>query len=574
MQTDRFLLTCTVVLALTSTTAMAAETLYTNGQIYTANEHQPWADTMIVNEGVIQFIGQAGDAEQHLSDNFITQDLGDAFVMPGIIDGHTHPGLVAALTDEEGADEPRIPETSKEEMFEWLEQYASDNWYLPIVILGEWNVALFAPEGPHKDDLDKIFTYRPALLFDNSGHSMWLNSVALFLLGIDKDTPDLSPNISYFVRDENGEPTGWVKEFALFPYLGDLLLPGHEDLKQNLKTFLDYLNTKGVTSLVDGGNFSWHDPVYAALKELNDEGNLHIRYEGTYHVYHPTQIAFAIDELLKLREKYAGGLISFNTIKIHFDGVAEINTAGMLEPFANEPGNRGGVLLTTDELTDFILQLVERDINLHLHSVGDRATQTALDATEQARTRHGDALPIEITLAHLETTVPHDIERFKDLEVHANFTPHWFGGYFKGGDLALGPERSFVSQLARTYYDGGANVTFSSDVVTGFEAHRANPFFGIQTGVNRQEVSQGRDGAIMNPPKERLNIEQMIKGYTINGAKQMGTERHVGSLEVGKVADFIILDANPLTSDAYGLHKISPIAVYVGGEQVPITKGN
>jgi hypothetical protein len=571
MTTHPLLAATSAALILFTTSARAEETLYRNGQIYTVNEAQPWADAMIVEDGIIKFVGQEEEAGQHLATNHTTTDLAGAFVMPGIIDAHTHPGLVAALTDDAGPDEPRIPETSKEEMFKWLEQYASDNWYLPVVVLGEWNVALFAPEGPHKDDLDKIFTYRPALLFDNSGHSMWLNSAALFLLGVDKDTPDLSPNISYFVRDEDGEPTGWVKEFALFPYLGDLLLPGHEDLKQNLKTFLDYLSTKGVTSLVDGGNFSWHDPVYAALKELNDEGNLHIRYEATYHIYHPAQIEFAIDELLNLREKYAGGLISFNTIKIHFDGVAEINTAGMIEPFANEPENRGGVLFTSEELSAFIGQSADKGIDLHLHSVGDRATQTALDAVQMAQQENEGALPIQTTLAHLETTAPQDIARFKELGVHANFTPHWLGGYFSGGGLALGPERHFVSQLARSFYEAEANVTFSSDVVTGFEAYRANPFFGMQTGANRQEVSSGADGSIMNPASERLTIEQMLTGYTINGARQLGTQDRLGSLQVGKAADFIILDANPLTSNTYEIHTIKPQAVYLDGELVSIS---
>lgn len=557
----------TALIAVTTliTSATASETLFSNGQVYTMNPALPWAEAMIIEDGVIKFVGTNADAQDQVSGDADTVDLEDSFVMPGVIDAHTHPGLVAALTEEEGPDEPRIPQTSKQEMFDWLEQYASDNWYLPIVVLGEWNVALFAPEGPHRDDLDKIFTYRPAILMDNSGHSMWLNSAALFLLGIDADTPNLSDNISYFVRDQNGDPTGWVKEFALLPYLGDLLLPSHPDLKENLRAFLDGLSKNGVTSLVDGGNFSWDDQVYAALRELDDEGALSIRYEGVFHIYHPEQLATAIDEMLALREKYAGGLVSIKTIKIHFDGVAEINTAGMIEPFENEPGSRGGVLFTSEELSLFIETLADQQIDLHMHSVGDRATQTALDAVDLARTRRGSPLPIEITLAHLETTKPEDIVRFQELDVHANFTPHWFGGYFKGRALALGPDRHFVSQVANSFFENSANVTFSSDVVTGFEAPRANPFFGMQTGINRQEISEGHEGAIMNPASERLNVAQMLQGYTINGARQLGAEESIGSLEIGKAADFIILNANPFAVDNYEIHQIIPTDVYLNG---------
>lgn len=553
-------------------TAYADTTLYLNGTLYTANEGAPWADAMIVEDGTIRFVGTEEEARSALSTPYETEDLEGRFVMPGIIDAHTHPGLVGALTSDEGPDEPRIPQTSREDMYAWLEAYADENWYVPIIVLGEWNTALFGAQGPHRDDLDKIFTYRPAFLFDSSGHSMWLNSAALFILGIDEETPDLSDGISYFVRDEDGRPTGWVKEFALLPYLGDLLLPDDATLKDNMRTFVHYLSGKGVTSLLDGGNFGWDDPVYAALRDLDDEGALPLRYEGVYHIYEPSQLPIAIEELEALRTNYAGGNLTLNTIKIHFDGVAEIHTAGLLAPYSDAPEHTGGVLFTVSELTAFILELAEKEIDLHLHVVGDRATRVALDSIEAARTAHRGDLPIEIALAHLEVVAPEDINRFQPLDIHANFTPHWFGGYFPGSDVTLGEERYTHSQRARSFVEAGANVTFSSDVVTGFESYRANPFFGMQTGMTRQEPGDGPNASIMQLESERLDLTHLLQGYTLNAARQLGVSDNLGSLEPGKTADFIILNRNPFDVSPYELSHVTPIATYLGGEKrIPAT---
>ena len=150
-------------------------------------------------------------------------------------------------------------------------------------------------------------------------------------------------------------------------------------------------------------------------------GLLPVRYEGSYHVWNPAQIDIAREELLLLRKKYAGNKLRFNTVKVHFDGVAEILTAGMLEPFATDPGNRGGILFSTDRLTAFMLELDEAGIDLHMHVVGDRSTRTALDAWELAASEKGERLGIQLTLSQLETVHPDDIPRFKAMGVHAPF---------------------------------------------------------------------------------------------------------------------------------------------------------
>ena len=162
---------------------------------------------------------------------------------------------------------------------------------------------------------------------------------------------------------------------------------------------------------------------------------------------------------------------------------------------------------------------------------------------------------------------PDDFSRFAKLDVHANFTPHWWGGTFFGnaGEMQMGYERIYKSQPASELWSKGANVTFSSDVTTLSNHHRANPFVGIQMSLTRQEFDKGSNAPIFGPKTARLRLDQSIIAYTIHGARQLGKEKIIGSLEVGKQADFIILEENIFNVNIYKIHSLKPKAVFVEG---------
>lgn len=561
----RTCLLITVTLFAFTSSVVAQQSVYKNGRVFTANSAQPWAEAVITDGDKIVFVGTTDEANRRASKEADHHDLAGKFVMPGIIDTHTHPGLVSILSEDDTS--VSLPQTSKQDLLDFLREYAKGETG-PLVSLGEWNVEHFLPKGPHKSDLDAIFPDKPVILYDNSGHSTWLNSIALAMFGISKETPNLSDNISYFVRDENGDPTGWVKEFAIIPYVGNMILPAPEEMKTTLATFTNFLSKNGVTTLMDAGNLRWNDEVYSIVAELEKAGELNVRYEGSYHIYDPRQLDNAVSEVLVLRKKFGGKLLTFNTVKIHYDGVLEINTAGQLEPYANLPESRGGILVAKGLLTKFILELAENKIDLHMHCVGDRATQSALDATERARVSYGGPLPINVSLAHLEQVAQQDMNRFAKLDVSANFTPHWLGGYFKGADQAIGAEKDRLSQQAKSMVNAGARVTFSSDVTTFGEHRRAAPFFGLQIGVTRQNVSGGKNAPIFGLESERLSVSDMIVGYTRNAAHQMGRPDDVGAIEVGRLADFIVLDRDPFKVNPYELHKTTAVTVVLGGKMV------
>ena len=548
--------------------ADAGKIAYTNARVFTQNDQQPWAQTIITDGDKITYVGDTTAGSSLIDADTRIIDLSNRFVMPGMIDTHTHPGLVASLQvdDNQDLEEQRIPKgLSRRETIEWLKAYSDNNPWKPFITLGEWDVDTFLPDGPTKEELDEAFSLRPAIIFDNSGHSLWVNSSALTVFGVDEESVDISPGISYFVRDKNGEATGWVKEFALMPQLKDYMLPDAEDLKANLLEYLTFLSQHGITTLWDAGNFAWHDDIYQVAAELDKENKLPLHYEGTFHVWSPAHLKIARDELLRLRKEYAGNRLQFNTIKIHYDGVSEIQTAGMLEPYIGTENNRGGVLFDANELSQFLLDLNDHDINLHLHAVGDRAVREALDAVELAT--QNAPLKIDVALSHLETVHPEDILRFKSLGVHANFTPHWFGGtvFGEAGATNLGEARSSYQQVANDFVQAGANVTLSSDVVSEAESHRANPFIGLQMSMTRQEYANGPEALVVAPLSARLSLDDAISAYTINAAHQMGLEDQIGTLEAGKKANFLILKKNPFEVDTYQLHKLKPSATVVDG---------
>ena len=409
-----------------------------NSNVLTSDAQNEKASAFVVRDGQFAYVGHDSGALIAAS-GLPVFDKQNKTAMPGLIDAHNHLGMIGFLGDDHP--ESPIPKSSHEEIMAWLDDYVS--WRSGLVIqAGEWPTILYGVEGPKKEDLDEVVKWRAVMLFDDSGHSQWLNSSALKLLGIDKDAPDPAPGLSYFVRDENGEPTGWVKEFALLPYVKDQFLPPRENIKRRLSELLDFLSGKGVTTLFDAGNLLFHDEVYSLVSELEVEGRLPLRYYGSLHIILPHQRDNAVAELLSLREKYGSDLLKFETIKIHFDGVQEIRTAAMLDPYLGEGAGKGETLFTEEELTDFILELHAEGIDLHLHTVGDRAIRVALNAVEGAKSRIECALNCQVTLSHIEVLADEDVIRFNELGVVANFTPHWSGGYFQGAHLTSGPPRS------------------------------------------------------------------------------------------------------------------------------------
>ena len=543
----------------------AVDLVLSGGRFYTVDPAHPWAEAVAIRGGALVYVGDNAGVAAFVGATTLRHALAGRLVLPGLVDSHTHPGLVTS-----SGDYFLLPQAlDPKQLLGAVADYARSHLDLPILVGGYWPIAAFPTSGPRKEDLDRVVPDRPVVLFDDSGHSQWLNSRALALMGVDRNTPDVVPDLSSFARDPNGEPTGWAREMAASRYLRKMGLRPKLDV-EGLQAFLSYLVSKGVTTLFDAGNDDRDDEVYAAVARLEKEGRLPLRYEGCVHITLPDQLSGAVARLERLRSAYAGSRLRLNTIKIHYDGVSEIGTSSVLEPFLSNPRSRGNTLVSGERLRAFMLELDAKGIDLHLHTVGDAAVRTALDAVEAAQTGLGRPLASRVTLCHDELVSAADAPRFQRLGVIANFTPHWNGGYFAGADRTLGLSRYNRMYSVTPLLDAGATVSFSSDITDHIEwkTDRADPFLGMQIGHNRQEPEGGKDAKLRPPESERLRLEDLVKGYTRSGAYQLRMERELGSIEVGKLADLVVLDKNLFEVDRYQVHNQAPSAVLFEGRVV------
>ena len=537
----------------------------TNARIFTGATPE-WAEAAKIDDGTFSYVGNAKGLQSHIEQGTRVFDLQGKVVLPGLIDAHTHPGYVASATEIVA-----LPHTGTlDDVFAALVEHVKANPGDDFIIGGYWNTALFDEKGPTKEALDAVVPDRPVMLYDWSGHSQWMNSKALEVLGITRDTPDPVPGLSFFYRDEDGNPTGWAKEFAVRQQMQALGLGGQFNADK-LLGFLTYLRSMGVTTLYDAGNSGMGGGIYEAVAELDREGRLPIRYEGSYHVILPNQFDQALDTLKRWQADYGGGRLNINTLKIHFDGMSEIGTSGVMEPFIDSSNdNRGGIIMSEAALRDLILELERDAINLHIHSMGDRSTHTILNAVDAANASLAVRRQIRITLCHLGLVQDDDFERFAELDVVASFTPQWHGGWIDGAQYTLGEERFNKMFRVQPLLDDGARVTYSSDIVSEMEwqTHRANPFFGMDIGHNRIEPEWGPGAPVRPPASERLDRKDLVIGYTRDAAYQLGLEDKLGSIEVGKTADLVVLGQNLFEIAALQIKSVLPRAVIMDGAVV------
>lgn len=550
-----------------------ADAIYLNGKVYTVSAKNPWAEAAAVRDGRFVYVGGADQILELVCRGATQYDLKGKLVLPGLIDAHTHPGMVASTNQPKIINRkflgPGLVSESKEEFLALVKEYAEANPGLPYIYAGFFSPEAFGQAGPSRHDLDRIVPDRPVILVDDWRHSHWANSIALKIAGVDRNTPDPIPGYSFYPRDENGEPTGWLVELAAEP-VRIKLIPGSVS-PEILTRFFDFLLSQGVTTLYDAGNIGFEDIVYGAVADLQKQGKLPLRYEGSYHITLPDQFSKAVKEVRRLQETYSGGHLNINSVKIHFDGVPTLHTSAMLEPYADAPDKRGGMIQTSEQLSGFILELNAEKINLHIHTVGDRAIRTVLDAVELARSRTGGPLSIRVTLAHVSILHDDDAARFKELEVGANMTPYWntiTDEVEKKYEKLLGKDRGGKLLRAQPILRTGGSVSFASDIVIEESIPYSSPYVGIQIGHTRQAPLLGPNGKIFKPLDERLPLEDLVEGYTLSGAWQLGLDKQLGSIEAGKRADFVVLGQNIFAVDPYTLSQSKPLAVLMDGELV------
>jgi predicted amidohydrolase YtcJ len=509
-----------------------ADTVLTNGYIYTVDSDRSVAKAVAVTDGRIVYVGSDEGTADYIGDNTQVVDLDGRMLMPGFQDSHIHPimaGIEASTCDLNEL--PGLPAYRSK-----ILEYATNNPDVPWILGGGWAMSVFGPGGaPNKSILDELVPDRPVYLSSQDGHTGWANSAALAIAGIDKNTPD--PADGRIDRDPvTGEAIGSLQEGAM-SLVTDHIPPASMETRQaGLRYSVELLNGFGITGIQDAIVYEDDLKTYAALAE---RGELSLHVVASLWWENREDLS-QIEKLVALRDKYTNDAVDARTIKVMQDGVMENYTAAMLEPYLVPSGTRGIPMIEPELLKSVVSELDAAGFQVHFHAIGDAAVRQSLDAVEEAVIDNG-ALGHRHHISHLQMIDPADIPRFKELDVVANFQPLWAYADEYVTELTIpfiGEARARWMYPIGSVLKSGAMVAFGSD----WSVSTANPFPQIETAITRKSAITDEMDAFI--PEERIDLASAIAGFTINAAFVSRREQDTGSIEVGKLADLVLLDQN------------------------------
>jgi predicted amidohydrolase YtcJ len=521
-------LTVLLLAACSSPKEPPADLVIRNTTIYTAarSDSSPTIlGSIAVRGDRIVYVGPDSGAATLIGDETRTIDGTGGLVTPGFIDYHLHPSSSIELMECDLSDDSTV-ERAIASVRRCAEARPEAKW-----IRGTgWQLPVFPQGNPTARMLDQAVADRPAYLTAADGHSAWVNSRALELAGLTSAT--LDPPNGRIERDARGAPTGTLRESATL--LVARLLPPYrrEDYVRAFTQAFELATSLGITAVTDANADS---AMLEAYRWMDSAGVLPVRVTAAQDLG-PVPRPGVAQRVKRWRDRYRGRLVSANSAKIFMDGVIETRTAALLAPYQDRPGYLGDPALPQPLLDSLVDDLHRAGVQIHVHAIGDRAIRMTLDAIERTGARGA-----RHQLAHLELIDPADIPRFKELGVLANFQPLWAYDDPYIVDLtipAVGEPRSRWLYPLQSVLATGAVMVAGSD----WSVSSMNPLEAIQVATTRRALDGGPGTGWI--PAERVNLPDILAAYTINGAFARFADRTTGSLEVGKLADLVLLDRN------------------------------
>jgi len=525
-----------------------------NGSIYTVHPDQPWADAIVIRDGLIEYIGSNDGADPYITPDTLVIDLERKMVLPGFVDAHSHASQAMDLVG-------NISLYSGENLADYLQsiaEFIEKNPDRKFYRGSGWADTFFTSLGPDKKSLDDILPDRPIALISYDGHSMWVNSTTMEQAGLNRETKN--PDGGRIERDpDTGEPSGTLRETA-FKLVEDVI-PDHS-LEERKNALIEYQKMA-----VKAGITLTHDPMLdtesvTAYNELAREGNLKMRFRGSITLEADQDIKTQVDLVQVEKAKNSHPYFQTLSAKIFVDGVIEGGTAYLLEPYAHRPDFRGEPIWGPELLKDVCALLDREKVQIHLHVIGDAAARITLDAIEHAKNKNGK-WDSRHSVTHLHLVDQADIPRFKDLDIIGLPQPFWFKVDDYYDELALpylGQERANRQYPMQSLIDSGVVMASSSDfpVTIPFD-----PLIAIQTGVTRKSIHKTENRVLW--AEESSSLDDLIRSFTYNGAYANFLEDEVGSLEIGKKADLIVLDQNLFDIPAEKIAEVEVLLTMVEG---------
>lgn len=542
IKTSRFLIVLTSLWALTA----GADTAIHNVVGYT-----PTADGL--REFSVLVVGADGRIVATGDETLLTDipaseriDGGGLFVLPGLIDAHAHvytQGFLDVSLNLLGTPSVAVAVAR-------IADYAAarrTGW-----ILGRgWNQVLWPVQDfPAAADIDAVVADRPVWLERIDGHAGWANSKALEVAGIGADTPD--PVGGKIIRDAGGNATGVLVDTAMALVEKHIPDPTRTEIRETYKAAIDSLLPLGLTGVHDAGISKTEAEVYLSMA---DDGDLGMRIYAMLSDTGPNLDAFA--EPIR---GYGNDHLDIAAVKLYSDGALGSRGAAMIEPYDDDPENRGLPFYTQRQLDEFVRTANRKGFQVGIHAIGDLGNRMALDAFERAQ--GGKPSPLRNRVEHAQVIALDDIPRFSELGVIASMQPVHATSDMNMAEDRVGPDRIRGGYAWRRLLDSGAVIASGSD----FPVELPNPFHGLYAAVTRQDRSGMPDGGWY--PDQALSRVEALHSFTLGAAYAAHQEDRLGSLERGKWADFIVVDRDYFEIPASEIDDIQVMQTWVGGKLV------
>jgi len=537
-----------------------ADKVYINGNIYTVDEEFSTASAMALKDGKFIYVGDDAGARAYVGPLTFVFDLEGKTVIPGLHDAHVH------IRYGERELYPRTPDirpaigewASVKQMQEVIKHcLATGKGMRPgpeprWLVLSGWMADIWDPPEFHKELIDAVSPDNPVYI-SRYTHGSGVNSKALELAGITRDTPD--PPGGHIKKDKNGEPTGEFVERAprqltsLIPPLPPMT---DYEISRNLVEGTQLAAACGLTT-IHGASMTSHEEVQRRIK-LYEVGLLRIRINEMVR----ESAAKKLGKPFNYENKYF-----IQSVKAFADGALGSRGAHFLEAYSDYPEYCGEPRQSEEQIAKSAIELLKIGFNMRIHCIGDAANRTAINAYERALKATGtDGKEARFALEHCQVLSPDDIPRLAKLGIVASMQPLHATEDMHFAESRLGPERIKYAYIWKDLLDLGVVVATGTD----YSVSPYNPFYTLHAAVTRQDRENNPPGGWF--PEQAMTREEALRAATMGGAYVMFAEDILGSIEVGKLADFVVIPVDYMTIPAEDIWKIKPDMTIIGGEVV------
>lgn len=531
-----------------------ADKVLRNGSIFSIDSDNKRINgqAVAIKDGLIAKIGTDEEIKAYIGKDTEVIDCNESSILPGLCDAHCHPSIASSAYS--GCDlfgiyiqDGQTREDVMKQYLNRLRKFVSEHPDDELIRGTGWVESNFpADKYPTRQELDSVCADRPVILEAFSQHNLWVNTKAIEMAGLDENTPE--PSIGKIYREENGYPQGVFNDpEAMAPIKA---IPGYDfSVKKYKEAFLYYqknlANKYGVTLVQDCMH---SDNAKQAFKELAEEGKLTLRIRGV-HFIEPGKAATQIPEAIAAKGKdNVGDDFRIDTVKLFVEGGFSL-IGGYDEAFIKEMGLPEGynepLYWKDDVLVDACSQAMKAGYSVHIHAMGDNSVRQAADCLARAYDKTG--IKCRNVIAHLMMVNDADIENMARAAVMGNCQPRWmvYDSDIVGMTPLMGEERARKAYPLRSLLDAGIDISFGTDFPV---TPPPDTMHEIQCAMTRSVFPDAPDyerfkGQVLGNEKP-ATLAECIKALSINGAYQMFAEKITGSIEEGKSADLVILDAD------------------------------